>query len=308
MISSNYYKPIIINRLNELGIHGEEFCDKLNEHKCLMAGSFPLQCLLGDKYEKSDIDVFIALDPQISDDTINHFPKNQQKFSTWLSHEYKVRCRPVNYTMKNIVSSKKFHINKKACVNIVLVDTIDLHKFILTDFDYTFCQTIFDGQKLQFWPMTIHKIGFLSQNTTFKEKQPYHLTTYEASLKIKKIDSSYKYHQTQNIEHDTSYDPNIDNNTDNDQNTNHNTDNNLQQINRIIATIYIDPKQYAQQRKEKYQSRGFIILDSKPQDFDEKDIKILQLKHKYQNLSQLYLNLTQEIDQLRKIIHQIKSN
>lgn len=60
MISSKHHKQIIINRLNELGLDGETFCHQLAKFKCLMAGSFPLQCLLGETYENSDIDIFVS--------------------------------------------------------------------------------------------------------------------------------------------------------------------------------------------------------------------------------------------------------
>ena len=54
------YRQIFVDRLNQLGIDGESFCHELMMHKCIMAGSFPLQCLLGEYYENSDIDVFIS--------------------------------------------------------------------------------------------------------------------------------------------------------------------------------------------------------------------------------------------------------
>jgi hypothetical protein len=48
----------IKQRLTELGIDADDFCQKLWDTKCVMAGSFPLQCVLGEKWEKSDIDIF----------------------------------------------------------------------------------------------------------------------------------------------------------------------------------------------------------------------------------------------------------
>jgi hypothetical protein len=50
------FDAVIIQRLSALGIDGEEFATQLLEHKAVMAGSFPLQCVLGETYPESDID------------------------------------------------------------------------------------------------------------------------------------------------------------------------------------------------------------------------------------------------------------
>jgi hypothetical protein len=48
----------IKQRLTELGIDADDFCQKLWDTKCIMAGSFPLQCVLGEKWKTSDIDIY----------------------------------------------------------------------------------------------------------------------------------------------------------------------------------------------------------------------------------------------------------
>ena len=45
----------IIDRLVGLGLYGYEFSQQLYNTKTIMAGSFPLQCVLDEIYPKSDI-------------------------------------------------------------------------------------------------------------------------------------------------------------------------------------------------------------------------------------------------------------
>lgn len=60
----------IKQRLTELGIDAEDFCQKLWDTKCVMAGSFPLQCVLGEKWDESDIDIF-GINENLDDEDVN---------------------------------------------------------------------------------------------------------------------------------------------------------------------------------------------------------------------------------------------
>jgi hypothetical protein len=57
----------IKQRLTELGIDADDFCQKLWDTKCIMAGSFPLQCVLGEKWKTSDIDIYGINDKENSE-------------------------------------------------------------------------------------------------------------------------------------------------------------------------------------------------------------------------------------------------
>jgi len=48
-----------LNRLTDIGIPDvDEFINKLEQSNAIIAGSFPLQCLLNETYCDSDIDIF----------------------------------------------------------------------------------------------------------------------------------------------------------------------------------------------------------------------------------------------------------
>lgn len=53
------HRQRIVRRLYQLGIDGEQFCQQMHHFGCVMVGSFPLQCLLDEYYNDSDINIFI---------------------------------------------------------------------------------------------------------------------------------------------------------------------------------------------------------------------------------------------------------
>ena len=72
----------IINRLNNFGIAGQEFCDKLYETKTIMAGSFPLQCVLKEIYDDSaDIDLYCHAE----------LFESLLTFGNWFYHKYNTK-------------------------------------------------------------------------------------------------------------------------------------------------------------------------------------------------------------------------
>lgn len=67
---------------------------------------------------------------------------------------------PTSYTMRHVITSRKYEINK-ACINIILVGYDDLKKYISEYFDFSCCQTFFDGYCLNFWEYTHDKIAYI---------------------------------------------------------------------------------------------------------------------------------------------------
>lgn len=61
-IVTNEYNSRISERLAEFGIDSNVLFEKLIECKAYISGSFILQCVLDERYEKSDIDIFVHND------------------------------------------------------------------------------------------------------------------------------------------------------------------------------------------------------------------------------------------------------
>lgn len=174
----------VIDRLNQLGIDGNEFVAKLVEYECLMAGSFPLQCLLGEFYEdaKSDIDVFVALKQMPLCGGFSDFDK-------WLYKRYKCSGQPTHYIINGCISSRKYQINDKICINTVSVVTDNLKKYVRAEFDFSFCATTFDGFQLdnyEWLSYTLEKKGFINDHQSIKTKKDYHISQSEYDRMLKK--------------------------------------------------------------------------------------------------------------------------
>jgi hypothetical protein len=159
---------LIIARLNEYGFNGEEFCRQLQRTKTVMAGSFPLQCILGERYEGSDIDLYCHRPPNVE----------YSRFGQWLYLQYypsftagtiilelvSTDCH--TYTIKwgyNIdVKTYRLKIPTKEHLNIqivILADERPIEEFITKCFDLSFCQTRCDGTQLIIPDGALYKTG-----------------------------------------------------------------------------------------------------------------------------------------------------
>ena len=121
---------LMVNRLNQLGIDGFEFCKKIQEYDCLMAGSFPLQCLLGEFYDDSDIDIFIKR--KTITKKLEDWSSSYHEFEIWLFESYGVKSMPETYAIRDIISSRKTQVTKLGLVNVILVDTENLEKRLIS--------------------------------------------------------------------------------------------------------------------------------------------------------------------------------
>ncbi len=150
-------KLLMANNLNKLGINGVEFCNKIKQYGCLMAGSYPLQCLLGEFYPDSDIDIFIKeKSKNFSIDNKYYY----DEFETWLYEKYGIKSVSTTYAISDIIRSRKTQITKLGLVNIVIVSTENLHEYVNDHFDLSFCQTTFDGDTFRYNELSLKKIGY----------------------------------------------------------------------------------------------------------------------------------------------------
>jgi hypothetical protein len=242
---SPVYRNVIVAKLDQLGLDGEEFCNKIMENGCLMAGSFPLQCLLQEFYDDSDIDIFIKYDKNRQNQNNDIFALHHfTKFETWLYSKYG-KSEPTKYILYGVLRTHKYFLNNSVKINTIVVDTDDLSNFIANEFDFSFCQTIFDGTKVQCFEMSLKKIGYIVNQNHFKEKKSYHITQQEHDHLIKR-----RKH------------PDFVSSSD--------------------ARIYLDTSSITQQRIEKYQKRGFLILNesmiNNKQSINKEQMLLLRLR------------------------------
>lgn len=150
MLDQSVYLERVINRLNKLGLNGAIICQKILEFHCLMAGSFPLQCYLDEYYEGSDIDIFCL--------------SGNERYKDWVLKTYPNATKDAStYIISGVIETSKYRINENTCINVILVDSKNLKKFIQESFDMTFCQTTFDGEILECYheDLTKFKIGYV---------------------------------------------------------------------------------------------------------------------------------------------------
>lgn len=190
----------MIHQLSSLGIpNPEEFIDVLIESKAVIAGSFAIQCLINEKYEGSDIDIF-----HFEGNNNSIYSKINQYVYNGCSHDKSIyehpstcTCTPcmnvvtkqsddylinsIKTTSKIIVKFDKF---EPIIFNFVVVKEYDgyggglfktLKDFILNDFDLSFCQTWFDGYNMFYRLQTLHKNGWISNKSLIKNKQGWHI-------------------------------------------------------------------------------------------------------------------------------------
>ena len=282
MSVSTGHRQIIVNRLNSMGLDGELFCQNLKSNGCLMAGSFPLQCLLGETYKGSDIDVFVARPNVFKTDGKNHDDhqlrkelRNYKGFEQWLNNKYHVKAKPNVYLIRDVICSRKYQITPEACVNIVLVDTKDLEKHILNSFDLSFCQTIFDGEVLKYWDITLKKAGYLSCRYGLKARQPYHISEKDYNrelLQRKSSEAKADYEETN------------------------------------ILRVYVDPQATLKRRMDKYKSRGFFISELPITDVNSVDqLKLSAMTSEYKDLCKVHEEKLAELASSKQELETLRS-
>lgn len=188
----------MISQLSSLGIpNPQEFIDVLIESKAVIAGSFAIQCLINEKYEGSDIDIFHFPCPREVYSKINKYIYNGCDLDLD-PHEHPSTCtctpctrivtkQSDDYLIDSIEKTSKiivkFNTFKPITFNFITVREYDsdgdqvfktLIDFILSDFDFSFCQTWFDGYNMFYRRQTLYKNGWITNKPIVKETRPWH--------------------------------------------------------------------------------------------------------------------------------------
>ena len=157
----------ITERLNKLGFNAHDFCYMLRETKTIMAGSFPLQCILDKNFEESDIDLYCHKD------ILDRYPA----FGQWLYFNTKgcqrpsKRDYPAYVTIKHLIYMVEYHTPLINIQIMIVDDDIDLKDFVEEYFDLSFCKVVCDGN-----------------NVTVSDKQTF---DYKGTLNTKYLSSDF---------------------------------------------------------------------------------------------------------------------
>lgn len=185
-------KKLVAEKLNNFGLDGNDFIDKMKECNGLIAGSFALQCLLNEEYPNSDIDVFIKGNDPHAFYNINNITgeevisKKFTKFDTYLYEKYAINsdsdntskaAPPSEYLVNGIFKSQKYNIKNTTCtmgseINIIQVNS-NPKDFIMNAFDLSFCQSYFDGEFIYYHKDTLSKKGHICQIPECKDLTNY---------------------------------------------------------------------------------------------------------------------------------------
>lgn len=194
MRTSICFTQIIQNKLVQQGANDvDNFISILIDTKSVIAGSFPLQCLLGEEYENSDIDIF-CMGQKESWDERNGRDKREiclTKIDRYLYGTYGMSGTPSTYMIDGIIRNKYYKISDKLVFNVVQVNK-NPFDFVKETFDFSFCQTIFDGKVLHFHPLTLAKMGYRLHSSLcrYKKREPYHMSRTTGK---KNVDEFLKY-------------------------------------------------------------------------------------------------------------------
>ena len=126
-------------RLKEDGIDAKSLINWLKYNKGIIAGSYILQIILGERWEGSDIDVYIT-------HYNNTKPPNAEQLSNIV---YKRKF----YKNKDILGVTEWSIGKKSdpiILQIMHINSLIHHNLtnFIDQYDLDFCKVIFDGFKL----------------------------------------------------------------------------------------------------------------------------------------------------------------
>ena len=170
-INKNYVKiggliPRMYKRLKDLGLNGMTIIRLLKRsNNCIMSGSFPLQVLLNEKYEGSDIDFFVDYEEPkydfdfttstISNDLEMFCALDAQNKSLTFGYDdymggYELVCKPHYHKIDpRIHSTVTYEMNKNK-LQFVKIDAgkgkKEMIDYINRAFDFSFCKVAFDGE------------------------------------------------------------------------------------------------------------------------------------------------------------------
>lgn len=186
----------INKRLANMRIYG--LVEAMIEGKAIMAGSFPLQCFLGEEWEDSDIDIFLidnrtdetSWDKLLKDDKASDHDKKMfyQEVETRMLSNTRNTELYINHNITNPLDrfvamnsdfkrkgehylDTKFKIWEylfDGCYKVQVIygdpsTTVEDH---IDDFDFSFCKIMYDGNTVKFDNLDdiINKQGYINNN------------------------------------------------------------------------------------------------------------------------------------------------
>ena len=184
--------PRMYKRLNDMGLNADTIIKLLKRsNNCVMSGSFPLQVLLNETYENSDIDFFVDHeDPKydfdftgstISSDLEMFCALDAQNKSLTYGYDeyvsdYKMVCKPHYHKIDPRIHSTVTYEMNKNNLQFVKIDAgkgkKDMTDYINRAFDFSFCKVVFDGEYF-----LIHKDIF---NDVMKKKGEWFTRDFES--------------------------------------------------------------------------------------------------------------------------------
>jgi hypothetical protein len=155
-------RHLMVARLDKLGFDGDHICTLLaKSHHTCMAGSFPLQVLIGETWGDSDIDYFVN-DGEGSDRKYETYKlKNRYyDFTSDLERYFSMTLHNRDYFNKRHTDTKYMTYQHTICgiqnysaygqltqqfIRVKYPITESIQQYIPNTFDLSFCKVMFDG-------------------------------------------------------------------------------------------------------------------------------------------------------------------
>ncbi len=182
-------ESLIKQRLTALGLDADEWCRKLQEFGAIMAGSFPLQCILKETWAGSDIDIFFHQEP-VNEEPVNDI-LDYHPFEKWLYAKYDYKSVSDGcYPLSKIRRARKtvLELNDHVIViNTITVKNPCVRTFIHENFDISLCMIEFDGREVSipYQELTLAKIGFINNDKGLGKLTPRQPRIGRPNLRIK---------------------------------------------------------------------------------------------------------------------------
>ena len=136
------FRHKLTKRLNKQAINTADLLTKLEETNSIIAGSYPLQTILNEEWESSDLDIFTGNKSMLKyfDQFYTPYLLTDEKDKYKYTYESKVveYKTPTNFKIQ-VIYSDKFALTSD---NIAVKDKVFKH------FDFDFCKVGFDGKTL----------------------------------------------------------------------------------------------------------------------------------------------------------------
>lgn len=159
----------VIIQLQKLGLNAETLRSALRLTNGIIAGSFPVQCLLDETFPDSDIDIFVNIEYRRL--YYNLFDK---EYGIMLTYKLKYD-EPDNEQYSGLSKIKQVlnFVCRDAHINLIFLSDKNPVDYVNNSFDLSFCKTYYDGDKLHFEKETLAKIGHICP--VERHSNEYHL-------------------------------------------------------------------------------------------------------------------------------------